>query len=250
MALANTTTATVLFTLLLLVSVPQRATAYKYDKDVWSSTGSSGSSGWGGSSGSKDASDEKSNLMFVKAGGDFAGTHKIIALDNGYAELIKGKPDSYDASTSGSLGLEYLVPLGAFAFGAGAEYQLTRYITQDINTTILTKSGFSFLPVYGVGRLNFGSFYLAAKLGFGIFSGDNAYTNSDAYKLGMGAYYGGGLGLIITSDEKPLLGIEAVYTMNTGGIETGGFGGFIQNTRICDIKYSKLSVSLGYYFAY
>lgn len=147
------------------------------------------------------------------------------AIDFGGEVEVDGQPDS-DVDSGFTLVGEYKVPNTAqWTFGGGIRYQLDREIENEGATD------FNFVPIYALAHYNMqdSPYYFLGHLGYNTFDADDTSTSG-------GMYYAVGAGMDLASN----MSAEIMYSVNNGEAE-------IEN-RDRDIKYSKLTVSLGYQF--
>lgn len=156
--------------------------------------------------------------IVVKVGPDVAG--ELDAHISPYSI-------TYDVKTGITIGGEYILDSDKdLTFGAGFEYQLTRETE--------FKDKFNFIPVYALARYQFDAFYMTVKAGYNLLQFEN--LPEEAETTG-GLFYGIGGGMTFDKFQ-----VELLYSVNNGeiGTKTG--------INIMDIKYSKISLSVGYKF--
>jgi hypothetical protein len=97
--------------------------------------------------------------------------------------------------------------------GAGLEYEFGSSLTID------TSAVFQFIPIYGVVRVPFDigpvTPYAVARIGYGVFSGNSAYTGGVSLTGGLYYALGGGIDL--------RLGQFSIFAEGTYSADNGSF---------------------------
>lgn len=166
--------------------------------------------------------------VIIKIGTELPGT-----VDSRLSELGETESAKEDTQMCFSVGGEYLFVIGKdLSIGAGFEYQLSRKIKQ---ATI----GFSFIPIYALGRYQFDSFYLTAKAGYNLFQIEEQAPKPIELKGGL--FYGIGGGVVFADAWQ----VEVLYSVNNGRLTRKDVP---KNELKMDWKYSKIGLSVGYMF--
>ncbi|MCP3924104.1 MAG: hypothetical protein GY714_16110 [Desulfobacterales bacterium] len=163
------------------------------------------------------------DLLTIKAGIDLSGDHDISNGKN-------SRSDSVDNAIS--LAAEYVVIDDDYGFGGGISLQ-------NLRNPEGWSGDFYFTSIYGL--IKIGSFsendkspYFIGQLGYNILSGNSDYSSGVSLKGGI--YYGIGFGIDLNENFQ----LETLYSVNNGIAESSG-------TDI-DVKYTKLTISVGYNF--
>ncbi|MCP3924103.1 MAG: hypothetical protein GY714_16105 [Desulfobacterales bacterium] len=169
------------------------------------------------------------DAVTIKIGNDFSGIHKISS------DVSSSNSDNVNSELSFSV--EYTNSVSDFKLD-GINFNLGAGI--NLQNPRQTKGGdgdFYFTSLYGL--LKIGSLseekspYLIGQVGYNFLSGDSDYTGDTTLKGGL--YYGVGVGLILKYNFL----VEALYSVNNG---------VAKSSSDTDVKYTKLSLSLGYNF--
>jgi len=156
---------------------------------------------------------------------DFSGKQKGISNYSSVTADVEN-----DFSISGEF--SYLNKVKPIEIGIGVNYQFPRGLKYY-------KGNFNFTSFYLLSKIYFAKptensnpylVYLVGHLGFNSFNGDNDYKGP--LSLSGGVYYGVGIGM-----GRNHLFFQILYSVNNGSAEFLG--------KTADIKYSKVSLSLG-----
>ena len=191
----------------------------------------------------------------VEAFGRYKSSSKaeVVKLDQRGAIITEPLENSENSNLGVSMALEILGKVGFARFGMGVEYGLPRELKDS-------KGYFNFISLYVPAKIEFPlpfKPYLTGRFGTNLSRGDEKYKSS-GYKgvssysfegeaeFKFGFYFAGGVGVSVS--ERCFL--EAVYSVNKEGRKqkTQAIEGLISHPHnfLASVKYSQISVSLGY----